>query len=342
MKHFPFPDIGQYRQAIHAVTNRVRYVGKDDNGEPMYNSLATLPTIRYRGTVKLHGTNAAVVVNLKTGEHQLQSRSRIISWADDNAGFAAFMDPLVPELLTTISFDSTDDTGEDILAIYGEWCGGNIQKGVAICELPKMFVIFGAKRNDKWLTPEERRDIRLVDKRIFNNADSATYQTFEMDIDFQNPMTAQNALVDITMAVENECPVARAFGVSGIGEGVVWTPIDPEWMDSQFWFKVKGEKHSTSKVKKLASTDVEKMANIKEFVDTVVTDNRCNQALTTIMEGKVGGFTPNMIGDFLRWVFNDVVKEETDVIVASGLEKKDVGAAVSKKAKEWLFANVLK
>ena len=30
----------------------------------------------------------------------------------------------------------------DYCAIYGEWCGGNIQKGVAINGLNKMFVIF--------------------------------------------------------------------------------------------------------------------------------------------------------------------------------------------------------
>jgi hypothetical protein len=42
-------------------------------------------------------------------------------------------------------------------------------------------------------------------------------------------------------------------------------------------------------------------------------------------------------GDFVRWVYNDILKEETDTIVESGLEPKDVGSAVSNKARKWYF-----
>jgi hypothetical protein len=31
------------------------------------------------------------------------------------------------------------------ITIYGEWCGGNIQKGVGITNLEKSFFIFGVK-----------------------------------------------------------------------------------------------------------------------------------------------------------------------------------------------------
>ena len=41
--------------------------------------------------------------------------------------------------------------------------------------------------------------------------------------------------------------------------------------------KVKGEKHSSSKVKKLASVDVEKLNSIKDFVDYAVTESRLEQ-----------------------------------------------------------------
>jgi hypothetical protein len=56
--------------------------------------------------------------------------------------------------------------------------------------------------------------------------------------------------VEITMAVEAECPVGRFFGVlSGVGEGVVWKPVDPLYNEGRFWFKVKGEKHSVTMIK---------------------------------------------------------------------------------------------
>ena len=50
-------------------------------------------------------------------------------------------------------------------------------------------------------------------------------------------------MIEITEAVENECPVGKHFGVSGVGEGVVWTCVSEGWNDSGTWFKVKGEAH---------------------------------------------------------------------------------------------------
>ena len=49
-----------------------------------------LPTLTFTGTVKVHGTNAAIV-RLKDGTIYAQSRSRIITPTSDNAGFAAFV-----------------------------------------------------------------------------------------------------------------------------------------------------------------------------------------------------------------------------------------------------------
>jgi hypothetical protein len=42
----------------------------------------------------------------------------------------------------------------------------------------------------------------------------------------------------------------------------------------------------------------------------------------------------------LKWVHGDVLKEETDVIVANGKEWKDVVAPLSKKAKFWYFRQI--
>jgi hypothetical protein len=47
-----------------------------------------------------------------------------------------------------------------------------------------------------------------------------------MEIDFNMPQLVQNQLSEITIAVEEECPVAKAFGFSGIGEGIVNTLED--------------------------------------------------------------------------------------------------------------------
>ena len=42
-------------------------------------------------------------------------------------------------------------------------------------------------------------------------------------------------------------------------------------------------------------------------------------------------------GDYLRWVVNDVIKEENDTIIANGINIKKIGSAISAKARMfWL------
>tara|TARA_R110000824_G_scaffold12226_7_gene53680 strand:- start:75400 stop:76440 length:1041 start_codon:yes stop_codon:yes gene_type:complete len=341
MRHFKFPDIAQFRQAIRGVQNKARFAGLDENGDPTYDGLKPLPTIKYRGTVKLHGTNSAICKNLQTGEITLQSRSRVITIEDDNHGFAQFVSGVdvnsVFDLVDTSGeARETEDEGQkDCVVIFGEWCGGNIQKGVALSQLEKMFVIFAIKCKGVWLHDDELKNVKCVDSKVYNVLD---YPHYSMEIDFQNPELFQNKLGDITLEVEKECPVGKGFDVEGIGEGVVWVPVDPEWNSSKFWFKVKGEKHSVTKVKKLAAVDIEKVKTVNEFIDKVVTDNRLLQGVEFVKsEKKVSEVSREHIGDFIRWIYNDVIKEETDTIEASGLEAKELGGPIAKRTKEWMF-----
>ena len=88
------------------------------------------------------------------------------------------------------------------------------------------------------------------------------------------------------MFVEQECPVAKKLGISGIGEGVVWTNITehPMLENTHLFFKVKGQEHSVSHVTSLAMVDTEKVKNIAEFIETVVTENRLKQGLEYLKE----------------------------------------------------------
>ena len=58
-------------------------------------------------------------------------------------------------------------------------------------------------------------------------------------IDFNNPEKAQNELIKIMEEVEAECPIGKAFGVSGTGEGVVISHLTED--GSLIQAKVKGE-----------------------------------------------------------------------------------------------------
>ena len=163
MKKFcSFPEIGQYRQIVKTITEHTRYVGKNENGDRIYNHLKELPIHKYTGTVKMHGTNAGVTIN-KEGEIYAQSRSNIITVEKDNAGFAFFVESRKD--IFKYLFDKLDFNGFDYITIFGEWCGGNIQKGVAINGLPKMFVIFDIKRS--YETIEQGNNIYADNEEIY-------------------------------------------------------------------------------------------------------------------------------------------------------------------------------
>ena len=336
-----FPEIEQYRQIVQYVKGRIQYVGKDDNGNAVYDENIKLPTLKFSGTVKLHGTNSSVTLS-KDGDIYPQSREQILTIKEDNAGFALFVEnnkQIFNELLSSI-----DMKDYDYVSVFGEWCGKGIQKGVAINKLDKMYVIFDIKlsyndnlKGESYYLPEaEIKKLRSVENNIFNIYD---FETFEVNIDFNKPQDALDILTDLTNEVEKQCPVGKAFGVDGIGEGIVFVhqTIDGE----KYRFKVKGAKHkgTSSKTKRIVDIDIEKVNNVNEFVDYSVTESRLNQAIE-----KVYGFNQQLDikkkGDFLRWIFNDIIKEESDTLIGNGLSPKDVSSAISNKARLWLFEKI--
>ncbi len=343
MKHVSFPSIEQFRNIIANVNRQFSFVGLDDQGEAIYDHTLSKPVLTFKGTVKLHGTNAGVCYNAVDGLWA-QSRENIITPTQDNAGFAFFVESHKEDfifLMDVIIKKYNLDLNNNTISIYGEWCGGNIQKGVGITNIPKSLFIFGVKitphvdSNDLEAVKKnpaywvDSTGLRIKDGNIYNIDD---YKTYSIDIDFNMPQLIQNQLVDWTIEVENECPVSKAFGFSGIGEGIVWAC---EYKGVVYRFKTKGEKHSASKVKTIAAVDVDKLNSIKEFVDYAVTESRFNQGLEkTFGDGPVD---VKRMGDLIRWVVTDVIKEETDTMVVNNVEPKDVNKFVSAKVREMFF-----
>ena len=310
-EHIPFSEIQQFRNTIRTVKERAEYEG------------VPLPTLSFVGSVKLHGTNSSVVFP-QTGGHYCQSRTQIIDpGKTDNAGFAGWVEANLH------LFEHLEKSG---VVVYGEWCGQGIQKGVAISQVPKQFIVFAVRKMDRtWAHPGEISFI-LGSGRLKSIYD---YPNWTLDIDFSKPEETQNSLVELTNAVEAECPVGKAFGVSGVGEGIVWWPVATDKFNTQgLAFKVKGEKHSESKVKVLAEIDVERLNSITELVDTIVTDHRLEKKLESLQE-QGHPVDIKSTGIFLKLVGSDVYKEEADTIAASGFKDNEIMGAVQKKAKQW-------
>jgi len=340
-----FPSIEQLRTVVKNVQHQSRFAGVDDTGEPIFDSTRPIPTLRFVGTVKLHGTNAGIVLDRTGTDFIYQSRERVLTLEADNAGFMAHMQAnqdSVDTLFATVMLQIEDLDSVKFICIYGEWCGGNIQKGVGISGLPKMFVVFGIKviyetdddgSEGVWI-PVQNIQYEDKDAGIYN---VHQFGSWTIDIDFNHPQLSQPKLIELTEMVEAECPAGKFFGNTGIGEGIVWHCEEPGFTSSRLWFKVKGEKHSVSKVKTLAPVDVEAYKKQQDFIDSVVTEARLEQGIQNLINEQQKPFEMASMGDFIRWVFNDIVKEETDTIEANGFDSKKLGGPIANKARPWFI-----
>jgi hypothetical protein len=354
--HISFPSINQFRNTIKVVQDRAKY------------HEVPIPKLKFKGSVKLHGMNVGIVRDTYANETWCQSREQIITPEADSTGFAVFAlakKDYIQLLLNLIAgvYGNNKIQPGDLIAVYGEWCGKGIQKGVAINQLQKMFVVFGAaivkpvinddgSHNRVWLTSDQLIDVadgfgaqESKDSGIYH---IQKFPTWEIEIDFAHPELAQNELVALTQEVENLCPVGKAFGVEGVGEGIVWEcvsiwnfPVVPDELDvkiktSDLRFKVKGAKHSDTKVKKLASVDIEKINSINEFAKNVVTDHRLEKMLEKLIAAGFELESKNT-GEFLKLVGADVIKEEADTLEANGLDRKAVMTSVNLLARQWFL-----
>jgi hypothetical protein len=343
---YKYDSIEHFRHLVASVTRHARFAGLDHKtGTPVYDDSRQLPKLTFRGTVKLHGTNAGIVQKSTEGSLQFQSRNNAITPQSDNAGFATEMNRSTAKLLAI--FDRLRKTTRHlgVIAIYGEWCGQGIQKGVAIAQLTKRFVVFGIRCLDpsdgssKWLDLETLGD--LLDRPDLNIYNICHFPTFQLEIDFGCPESSQPELERRTLEVSQECPVAREFGVSGPGEGIVWSPIDvnhPHYRS--YLFKTKGEQYQPTSHSKIASANPERVKTVGDFVDRTVTDIRCRQGLEYLEEQKMD-LTKRNIARFVEWVRNDILKEERDILEESGLEERDVKGPINKKASSWFMTQIL-
>lgn len=317
---FKFPSINQF----HSV---VKY----------HASSATGST--YRAKIKLHGTNAGIHINPQ-GELSAQSRNRVLSLQNDNAGFATWVRDN-NEYFSSLAI-------EEHVIIYGEWCGPGILRGTAIQNIEhKVFCIFALQ----WGKDEETscmivdpEDIAKYLRDIPSDVYILPWFKDQVEIDFTDPDHMQKQLDIINKWVkeidEQDPWVKATFNIKGCGEGLVFVPISRDfttrWDYSKHAFKVKGEKHNVVKQNMPAQVNAEVAASLASFAVNTATIQRFEQmisdnALTFDMENT---------GAFLKAVNQDIHKECQAELEASGLEWKQAAKAVSTRAVNWFKAQV--
>lgn len=366
MKFLKYPSIDQFRNYFKNLN-----YWKDVLALQPEELRHQLDKITLHGTVKIHGTNACIAYDVKKDKLFFQSRNNIIAVGNDNAGFAQyatdnedFYKKAIKEIISVYQDECCEPYELDNVYIYGELAGQGIQKGVALSGVERFFspfqvtfvkddVITGCLDFGTGFYKSENKIKEILFNKESRCFPVTVFPTYKVELDLDNVSDAQQQIVDLTLKIENECPVGKYFGVNGIGEGIVFTsinfikfyPIEENHiqlhkpLESKFLhlnFKSKGTLHSVSKVKTIAPVDVEKVRKEQELIEYAVTENRLNQGLEYLKENHLELDVKN-IGTFIKWIISDVMKEEIDTIRENGLSEKGVPKLIGNKAKKWFF-----
>ena len=318
-KHTKFQKIRRWRDTLHALNKH------------------GVSEIEFEGTVKLHGSNAGVT-SVPGEPMQAQSRKQLID-ETGLSGFGSFVaqnESLLRWLIDEVML-AHDVQCTSTVVLFGEWCGGNIQKGVALTHLPKQFVVY-----EMYVLPSEHagpltedtyeRCTKLPARFDPTPAldEAGIYCINRVDpirvtVQVDNPDSVHAAL-DLFERVTNEagalCPWGKTFGVEGVGEGWVWSPTDIElrrFSDNTFKTKAEAFKNpagapgSGKKVKSVLPPGASQ--SLTEFAQRFITQARLEQAAKEVVdEGDV--VSARHIGKLIKWVTTDLLQEEPEEIAA--------------------------
>lgn len=344
------PSLKDALKAIRRLT-KATYVPVEGSNIPRRVE-GVQPIIELTGTVKIHGTNACVVA-LSNGEVKAQSRNRMLTPLDDNAGFAKWV-------AQHEDFFKVTDTSDGVSAYYyGEWCGENIQSTVAMRGVPKTFVCFYMELYyDDELVVGTAIDTELVEEahNIPNHPEnmfySAEFKTYKVTLDMNDPEKAIALIDQYRDEVDADCPVAKQLGSTAtttVGEGIVWRGefTTANGTEHTTLFKHKGKSHERGKGSKPAKASVsveltpEQKRVLTEFLKRSVHVDRLMQGVEYLTE--MGLATDkSKTGAYLKWMLGDIKKEHEDELVELAVDygipwKGVVSYEISKMSKNWFW-----
>jgi hypothetical protein len=342
-----FTSIGKYSSAVSAIKYACQYTGRDDENHPIFDKSIKLPIVNYKGRVKLHGINCAIVKTRPDSVPYQQSRSTVITPEIDCDGFSSWAEKDFGQSNQQLIFNKINDicvnNGIEIkypISVYGEWCGKGVKSKVAISKLEKMFVIFAIRMGDEvdhgdrpigWLDFDLFNDLSIEDNRVFN---INKFDQISLDIDFNNPKFYIDILDDHTANFVASCPAGKSMGVSGQGEGLVWMPTG---IDSpRLWFKTKSGRLAETKKRKDTEIDYVKLNTIQAIADEFVVEARLDRGISFLNESNKEISKANT-GVFVRWILYDIIKDADEDIKSSNIDVREIAKVVSKPISKWFI-----
>lgn len=322
-KHFHFPKIPDFYKAQRDMRKYCEY------------KKIPLPVQRFRGTPKLHGTNAGVLMSLRTKEIYAVSREQILSDQLPLGGFYAHFkenENFYRIYLEAMADSLPHSENATHVGVWGEWVGAGVQalfNKAAISKIPKTHILLrGAFITDRGEKESLKEWFHRINHEFWINAVDDLlpcarhifeFPCLEVEVDFTKPDAIQNELVVYTQAYEKECPVAATYGIIGVGEGIVWhnVPDGGDWPDISF--KVKGQEHSKSHVRPLDAKNQDKVEAINRFVTEAASPMRMSE-IAQKMKDNGHELTYENRNVFVGRVCKDIHDEE-----AWKLENTDIG-----------------
>ena len=157
--------------------------------------------------------------------------------------------------------------------------------------------------------------------------------TGDIQLDIDSDPDEVNAFVN-KCALRDDW-VFETFGVSGPGEGIVMYPVtingNPvKYLHEAFTYKAKVDGHQVKTQKKPAQVATANPETIEAFVQMFVTPARCTQCVSWHRAEKGKELSTK---DFMLWICEDIRKESTDELAASGMSWESVVPHIKRASK---------
>ena len=105
------------------------------------------------------------------------------------------------------------------------------------------------------------------------------------------------------------------------------------------YHKLKGDKHKVSEKSIRTPEELQALEDVTKFVGSVVLEPRLAQGIDYLNELGIP-VEIKSTGAYIKWVVQDVLKEEGDLISSLGLNKTNVTKEVSRVAREYFQGTV--
>ena len=344
MERIKFTSINKLSIAYQSIKGSSQFVGVDDKDLPLFDENLSLPVIKYRGTVKLHGTCSGV--SLQGDEIVPLSKERILSVESDNDGFAQWALSkdrkvwlnLFDEVKKVLNIHTPDSP---VITLFGEWCGKGIQKKAAITKCERMFSIFAIRIGNEednggkaigWLPLETIDNLSNEKEMIFN---TLMFENYVIEVDWNKPKELEEIIENETQKINDICPVSSYFGVMGVGEGIVWIPVDCDYFNNtRLWFKTKGESHKQNKKSKDSSIEPEILNNLNEVIEEYLVENRLERGIAYFKEsGIILKHTNTKL--FINFIVEDIFKDASEHLSKMKANELMIKKMISKYTGRW-------